>query len=83
MLPLCFEDGQDAQTLGCTGEEVFEIRGIAEGIVPKKKLRVTATRADGSVIAFDVVCRVDTPNEVEYVRHGGILQFVLRGMAKG
>ncbi|MBK6922836.1 MAG: aconitate hydratase AcnA [Deltaproteobacteria bacterium] len=83
VLPLCFLDGQDADTLGLGGEEVFEIHGVAAGLTPKKTLKVTATAADGSVKAFDVVCRVDTPNEVEYVKHGGILQFVLRGMAQG
>lgn len=83
VLPLCYLDGEDADTLGLTGEEVFGVAGIAEGISPKKRLQVTARRADGSVKAFEVVCRVDTPNEVEYVKHGGILQFVLRGMAKG
>jgi aconitate hydratase len=77
VLPLCFEDGVDAASLGLTGEEVFDIRGVAEGLVPKKWLNVTATKEE-----FKVFCRVDTPNEVEYVRHGGILQFVLRGMAR-
>jgi aconitate hydratase len=82
VLPLCFEDGVDAASLGLTGEEVFDIRGVAEGLVPKKWLTVTATK-DGKVVKeFKVFCRVDTPNEVEYVRHGGILQYVLRGMAK-
>jgi len=82
VLPLCFAEGEDAGTLGLTGEEVFEIRGVAEGLVPKKWLGVTATK-DGKVVkTFRVFCRVDTPNEVEYVRHGGILQFVLRGMAR-
>jgi aconitate hydratase len=82
VLPLCFEEGEDADTLGLTGEEVFSIAGIADGLVPKKRLNVTAVRADGTAKTFTVVCRVDTPNEVSYVRHGGILQFVLRGMAK-
>ena len=83
VLPLCFVDGQDADTLGLSGEEVFEIHGVAAGLTPKKTLKVTAKGADGSVKSFDVVCRVDTPNEVEYVKHGGILQYVLRGMAQG
>ncbi len=81
VLPLCFLDGEDATSLGLSGEEVFEIRGVAEGIAPKKRLTVVARKADASVTEFTVICRVDTPNEVEYVRHGGILQFVLRGMA--
>jgi aconitate hydratase A / 2-methylisocitrate dehydratase len=80
VLPLCFEDGQDADTLGLTGEEVFEIHGIAAGLTPGKKLRVTATGAGGTK-QFTTICRVDTPNEVEYVKNGGILQYVLRRMA--
>jgi aconitate hydratase len=82
VLPLCFEDGVDAASLGLTGEEVFDIRGVAEGLVPKKWLTVTATKEGKVVKEFKVFCRVDTPNEVEYVRHGGILQFVLRGMSQ-
>ncbi|MBC8073704.1 MAG: aconitate hydratase AcnA [Deltaproteobacteria bacterium] len=80
VLPLCFAEGVDAGTLGLTGEEVYEIHGIAEGLVAKKLLRVVAT-GKGGVKEFDVVCRVDTPNEVEYVKNGGILQYVLRRMA--
>ncbi|MBX7078247.1 MAG: aconitate hydratase AcnA [Nannocystaceae bacterium] len=82
VLPLCFEDGQDADSLGLGGEEVFEIHGIASGLSPRKILEVVAKGAAGET-RFKVVCRVDTPNEVEYVKHGGILQYVLRTMAKG
>ncbi len=80
VLPLCFQDGQDADTLGLVGDEVYEIHGIADGLAPKKLLRVVATGASG-VKEFTAVCRVDTPNEVEYVKNGGILQYVLRRMA--
>jgi len=76
VLPLMFEPGQDAASLGLTGNEVFEIDGIAGGVVPKKKLTV---RADGKT--FQVIARVDTPQEVEYIVHGGILQYVLRQRA--
>jgi len=76
VLPLMFEPGQDAASLGLTGNEVFEIDGIAQGIIPKKKLTV---RADGKT--FTVIARVDTPQEVEYIVHGGILQYVLRQRA--
>jgi aconitate hydratase len=76
VLPLQFEPGQDAATLGLTGDEVIEIDGIAAGIIPKKKLTV---KADGK--PFQVIARVDTPQEVEYVVHGGILQYVLRQRA--
>ena len=76
VLPLMFEPGQDAATLGLTGEEVFEIDGIAAGIIPKKKLTVRANEK-----TFQVIARVDTPQEVEYIVHGGILQYVLRQRA--
>jgi aconitate hydratase len=76
VLPLQFEPGTDATTLGLTGNEVIEIDGIAAGVIPKKKLTV---KADGK--PFHVIARVDTPQEVEYVVHGGILQYVLRQRA--
>ncbi len=76
VLPAEFERGQDAASLGLTGDEVFEIDGIAEGLEPKKRLTV---RADGRV--FTVIARIDTPQEVEYLTHGGILQYVLRNRA--
>ncbi|MEX1362891.1 MAG: aconitate hydratase AcnA [Nannocystaceae bacterium] len=83
VLPLVFQNGQDADSLGLTGEETYAIAGIAEGLTPKKVLTVTATAADGTVTKFDVIARVDTPNEVEYYEHGGILQYVLRNMLEG
>jgi aconitate hydratase len=76
VLPLMFEPGQDAASLGLTGNEVFEIDGIAHGVTPKKRLTV---RADQKT--FTVIARVDTPQEVEYIVHGGILQYVLRQRA--
>ena len=76
VLPLQFEPGQDAATLGLTGDEVIEIDGIAAGVIPKKKLTVRAGDK-----TFTVIARVDTPQEVEYVAHGGILQYVLRQRA--
>jgi aconitate hydratase len=81
VLALQFEAGQDAQSLGLTGEETFAIGGIAEGLSPKKKLTVTAAAPDGSVKTFTATCRLDTPNEVDYYNNGGILQFVLRQLA--
>jgi aconitate hydratase len=76
VLPLEFEPGEGADTLGLTGREVIEIRGIAEGLSPKKRLTVTAGGT-----TFGVNARVDTPQEVEYLSHGGILPYVLRGRA--
>ncbi|ADU51795.1 aconitase [Thermaerobacter marianensis DSM 12885] len=78
VLPLQFVDGQNAATLGLTGTEEYFITGIGEGLTPRKRLQVTARRDDGSEVRFEVLCRLDTPIEVEYYRHGGILQKVLR-----
>jgi aconitate hydratase len=81
VLPLQFEEGQDAQALGLTGKETFEIGGIAEGLAPGRKLTVVA-QGDGGEKTFTVRCRIDTPNELDYYRHGGILTYVLRQLAK-
>jgi aconitate hydratase len=76
VLPLEFEPGQDAASLGLTGWETFDIAGIQSGLTPKKRLTVTAGGK-----SFTAIARVDTPQEVEYFLHGGILQYVLRGRA--
>jgi aconitate hydratase len=81
VLPLEFRPGEDAQTLGLTGREVFDIGGIAEGLSPFKQITVVAKSEDGSTKSFTVTARIDTPNEVDYYQHGGILHFVLRQMA--
>jgi len=73
VLPLEFEPGQTAETLGLTGSESFTITGIAQDLAPRKTLRVKADDKE-----FDVLCRIDSAIEVEYYRHGGILQYVLR-----
>jgi len=82
VLPLQFEPGQSVESLGLTGEEVYDIEGLEEGITPRQRLRVTATAPDGSVKRFNVISRIDTPIEAEYYRHDGILPFVLRNLAK-
>ncbi|MDX2086868.1 MAG: aconitate hydratase AcnA [Kofleriaceae bacterium] len=76
VIPLMFNPGEDAATLGLTGDEVITIEGIANGIAPKKRLTVKAGDK-----TFTVTARIDTPQEVEYVLHGGILQYVLRQRA--
>jgi aconitate hydratase len=81
VLPLQFEAGQDAKSLGLTGQETFAVAGVAKDLAPKKKLSVTATDTEGKKTTFTAVCRLDTPNEVDYYRHGGILTFVLRQLA--
>ncbi len=80
VLPLQFAAREDAQTLGLTGKETFDVGDVADGLVPHKKITVTATSDDGTKKTFTATLRLDTPNEVDYYRHGGILQFVLRQM---
>ena len=82
VIPLQFQPGEDATTLGLKGTETFSITGIAEGLAPGKKLQVTAKADDGASKTFTATCRIDTPNELDYYRHGGILQYVLRQLAK-
>jgi len=78
VLPLQFEAGGSAQSLGLTGFEMFSITGIEEGITPRQLAHVVATRPDGSRVEFDTTVRIDAAAEVEYFRHGGILPMVLR-----
>jgi aconitate hydratase len=80
VLPLNFVDGQDADSLGLDGTETYDVI-VGDDLQPRQRIGVEATREDGSVIAFETVARVDTPIEVEYLRNGGILHFVLRRMA--
>ena len=82
VLPLQFEDGQNYKTLGLSGFETFFIEGISRGLQPRQKLTVKATALDGNVKTFTVNSRIDTPNEVDYYKHDGILQFVLRSLLK-
>ncbi|HEX4015046.1 MAG TPA: aconitate hydratase AcnA [Candidatus Cybelea sp.] len=79
VLPLEYVDGADRSTYALTGEEIFEIDGLAGGVEPQMRAHVKATDpASGRSIDFPVRVRIDTPNEAEYYRHGGILQYVLR-----
>jgi aconitate hydratase len=84
VLPLEFADGEDAHSLGLSGEELFAIDGIADAVAAiqagggAQTVRVTAAREGGGEVAFDARVRIDTPREAEYFRHGGILQYVLR-----
>jgi len=79
ILPLQFKAGESAESLGLTGQETYDFDGIGDG--SGKELNVTATAEDGSVKSFTVDVRIDTPKEVEYYQHGGILQYVLRQLA--
>jgi aconitate hydratase len=78
VLPLEFVDGETRITLGLTGYESYEILGLSEDMRPKAKLTVRAKAEDGSVKTFSAVSRIDTPEEMSYYRHGGILPYVLR-----
>jgi aconitate hydratase len=79
VLPCQFMEGQNAQSLGLKGDEVFDFAGLDDG--KAKQAEVTATRPDGSQIRFNVQVLLLTPKEVEYFRHGGILHYVLRQLA--
>jgi aconitate hydratase len=82
ILPLEYADGETRTSLGLSGEETFAISGIAAGLRPRMSVVVTATAPDGKVSSFTAVVRIDTPDEADYYRHGGILQYVLRQLAK-
>ena len=82
VLPLVYESGQNAESLGLTGRETFDISGLEQDLKPRQKVKVRAKREDGSVLEFNAIARLDTPIDVEYYRNGGILQTVLRKLAK-
>jgi aconitate hydratase len=81
VLPLVFEEGVTATTLGLTGQESFSLSGIGDNLSPRGELRVVVTREDGTVTDFVVTVRIDTPEELNYYHHGGILPYVLRQLA--
>jgi aconitate hydratase len=78
VLPCCFEEGTTAQTLKLDGTEVFSLKGLSDDIKPRQKIILEITRVNGRVETVPVIVRIDTPIEVEYYQHGGILPFVLR-----
>ncbi|OJY67838.1 MAG: aconitate hydratase 1 [Rhodospirillales bacterium 70-18] len=81
VLPLTFKEGVDRKSLGLTGEEVLDILGL-DALSPRMDLSLVIHRPNGTTDTVPLLCRVDTLDEVSYYRHGGILQYVLRGMAK-
>lgn len=83
VLPLQFAPNDSWKKLGLTGRETYSISGIDDSLKPGQELTVTAINEDGVKLVFNVVCRLDSPIEVEYYRNGGILQTVLRQMVKG
>jgi aconitate hydratase len=79
VLPLQFPDGQNRESLGLTGEERFRLTGVRQALASTENhIKVTATRADGQEIEFSAKARIDTPQEAEYYRSGGILPYVFR-----
>lgn len=78
VLPLIYKPGETRESLGLTGEEIFDIEGLANDLKPGKVLKVKATSADGKSKTFEVISRIDTPMELEYYKNGGILLYVLR-----
>jgi aconitate hydratase len=80
VLPLTFKDGMDRKTLNLIGDEIIDIAGL-ENLSPRMDVKLIIHRADGTTDEVPLLCRVDTADEVNYYKHGGILQYVLRGMA--
>ena len=80
VLPLQFTDGANRQSLGLNGTETFDIKGVAEGLSPRSDLDCTIHRADGSSVDVKLLCRIDTLDELDYYKNGGILQYVIRNM---
>jgi aconitate hydratase len=80
VLPLVFKNGQTRKSLKLDGSEVIDIEGMAAGLRPRMDIKATIHRQDGSQEEVTLLCRVDTLDEVEYYRHGGILQYVLRSL---
>jgi aconitate hydratase len=81
VLPLLFKDGMTRKSLKLQGDETIDIVGL-DALSPRMDIKMIITRADGSKQEVELLCRVDTADEVNYYKHGGILQYVLRGMAK-
>jgi len=81
VIPLCFEGDDSWQSLGLKGDELVTIEGLDGDLRPRQQLTAKITFADGSTKSVPLVCRIDTADELEYFRNGGILQYVLRGLA--
>jgi aconitate hydratase len=81
VLPLQFKGGDNRESLGLKGTETFDVTGIEDSINPRQDVNVTIHYADGSVRSIVTLCRIDTENEIEYYKNGGILHYVLRRLA--
>ena len=82
VLPLQFKDGVTRLSLGITGEETFDVLGVEAGLEPRMELTLRVHRADGASEDVPLLCRIDTADEIDYYRHGGILHYVLRNLRK-
>ena len=78
VLPLQFKEGADAQSLKLDGTETYDVLGLGAGLKPQQGLSLLITRTGGQTDTVPVTCRIDTPIEIEYYQHGGILPYVLR-----
>jgi aconitate hydratase len=78
IVPLQFKPGENAKSLGLTGFETYDVAGISAGLKLRQELTVRAKSDDGKMKEFKAICRIDTPAELDYYRHGGILEYVLR-----
>jgi len=83
VLPLQFKEGTSARTLKLDGTETFDVVGLGPALKPQQDLTLRLTRADGRVETLPVTCRIDTPIEIDYYQHGGILPYVLRQLVAG
>ena len=82
VLPLLYKEGQNRETLELKGNETFDFVGLTDNLKPRQESKVIAASTDGSKKEFSVILRIDTPVEIDYYRNGGILQTVLRKLAK-
>jgi aconitate hydratase len=82
VLPLEFTNGETRQSLGLTGFESYDVEGLGDDLGPRSTLTVRATAPDGAPKSFTVLCRIDTPEELNYYKNGGILPYVLRSLAR-
>ena len=82
VVPLQFKEGEGWQTFGLKGDESITIKGLADGLKPRATMTVEITRADGSTASAQVMCRIDTLDELDYYKNGGIMPYVLRNLAR-
>ena len=81
VLPLMFQEGTSWQSLGLNGDETVTIQGLETGLKPRQTLTAAITRGDGTSFDVPLLCRIDTLDELDYFKNGGILHYVLRGLA--